>query len=181
MSEFISNIVGKQLGGDMPGADKQQLQQTQKSQSFENILQKTDGQTGGATGQTGSITNDPKMQELRGDLMNRYQNLPDGVPKKTAILPEFMDTKTNMNSFRDMLGQAVGSLPQGKDVQGKFTNVENEWMQIEGIMKSDKDMSQGELLGLQARLYQVSQHIDVLSKVVDQMTGGIKTVLNTNV
>ena len=48
-------------------------------------------------------------------------------------------------------------------------------------MRSDKDLSSGELLGLQARLYQVSQHIDVMSKVVDQMTSGIKTILNTNV
>ena len=48
-------------------------------------------------------------------------------------------------------------------------------------MMSDRDLSTGELLGLQARLYQVSQHIEVMSKVVDQVTGGIKSILNTNI
>ena len=50
-----------------------------------------------------------------------------------------------------------------------------------GRMGLLKNLSPGELLALQARLYQVSQHIEVMSKVVDQMAGGIKTVLNTNV
>jgi hypothetical protein len=37
------------------------------------------------------------------------------------------------------------------------------------------------LLGLQARLYQVAQHVEVVSKVIDQVTGGVKTILNTNI
>jgi hypothetical protein len=116
--------------------------------------------------------------------MQRYQQLPEGVPKVTAIFPEYLDTKTRMSKFKDVLNQAVssvGEMPQGKNVQGRFSQVEDEWLRLEGVMRSDKELSQGELLGLQARLYQVSQHIDVLSKVVDQMTGGVKTILNTNV
>lgn len=30
------------------------------------------------------------------------------------------------------------------------------------------------MLGLQARLYQALQHIDVLSKVIDRMSSGVK-------
>jgi hypothetical protein len=75
----------------------------------------------------------------------------------------------------------VGNTPKGTDLRGQFSKVEGEWHQLESIMKSDKDLSQGELLGLQARLYQVSQHVEVMSKVVDQVTGGVKTILNTNV
>jgi hypothetical protein len=67
------------------------------------------------------------------------------------------------------------------DLSGRFTQIESEYKQVESIMRSDKNLSPGELLALQARLYQVSQHIEVMSKVVDQMAGGIKTVLNTNV
>ncbi len=65
-------------------------------------------------------------------------------------------------------------MPEGKNVANRFSQTENEWLKLDNIMRSDKELSQGELLGLQARLYQVSQHIDVLSKVVDQMTGGVK-------
>lgn len=181
MSESVTNIIQKQMGGSMPGTEKQQLQQSQGNRSFESVMQQQDGQTGNVEGQRTNKINDPKLQEMMVDLTHRYQNLPNGVPSTTAILPEYLDTKTSMKSFREILGKAVGSSPQGTDVKGKFMQVENEWLKLDSIMKSDRDLSQGELLGLQARLYQVSQHIDVLSKVVDQMTSGIKTVLNTNV
>ena len=179
MGELVSGIIQKQLSGNMQSAEKQALQQqTPNGRTFENVLQQNDGPN-----QTGKV-NDPKLENMRVDLMQRYQELPAGVPKATAIFPEYMDVKTRMSDFKDVLNKAVGSVgntPQGTNIQGRFSQVENEWLKLDGVMRSDKELSQGELLGLQARLYQVSQHIDVLSKVVDQMTGGVKTILNTNV
>ena len=67
------------------------------------------------------------------------------------------------------------------DLRGNLVNTESEWKAVQQIMNSDKNLSQGELLALQQRLYMVSQHVEVMSKVVDQMAGGIKTVLNTNI
>lgn len=189
MGDAVSGIVQKQLGSNTPGMEKQLLQQSPNGRSFENILQNgtqqtTQSQNAQSVSGENNITNDKKLNGMRLDLMERYNNLPEGVPKTTAVLPEFLDVKTRMSSFRDILNNAIGSAtksPQGTDIKGKFSTVENEWFQLETVMRSDKNMSQGELLGLQARLYQVSQHIDVLSKVVDQMTSGVKTVLNTNV
>lgn len=184
MAEVISGALQKQMGGNSLGMEKQ-AQQSQNQRSFENVLQNGSGQTAEtqSANQSSGISN-PKLETMRLDLINRYQNLPNGVPKVSAIFPEFIDTKTRMSSFRNMLNKAVGSTgntPQSTNVQGRFSQVENEWLQLENIMRSDKELSQGELLGLQARLYQVSQHVDVLSKVVDQMTSGVKTILNTNV
>jgi hypothetical protein len=76
--------------------------------------------------------------------------------------------------------QGAGRTPTGTDLKKSLGRVESEWYQVEEIMKSDRELSDGELLGLQARLYQVSQHLEVMSKVVDQMTSGVKTILNTN-
>ena len=186
MGETVSGIIQKQLGANAPGAEK--LQQSQNGRSFESVLQKGNQQsapnaeTQGAN-QTGKI-DDPKMEAMRVDLMKRYQKIPEGMPKVTAIFPEFIDTKTRMSSFRSLLDKAidnVGASQRATDVKGRFAQVENEWLQLENVMRSDKELTQGEMLGLQARLYQVSQHIDVLSKVVDQMTSGVKTILNTNV
>lgn len=178
MGEIVSGVLQKQLAANMQSAEKQTLQQSSNGRSFENVLQQNDGQN-----QTNKV-NDSKLENMRVDLMERYQQLPQGMPKVTAIFPEYMDVKTRMSEFKEVLNKAVGSvgsMPQGTDVKGRFTQVEDEWLKLEGVMRSDKELSQGELLGLQARLYQVSQHIDVLSKVVDQMTGGVKTILNTNV
>lgn len=183
MGELVAGVLQKQFSGNALGAEKQLLQQSQNTRSFEKVLQQNNGQTTQPTNRTNQVS-DPRMENMRLDLMQRYQQLPEGVPKVTAIFPEYLDTKTRMSKFKVVLNQAigsVGSMPQGTNIQGRFSNVENEWLKLDNIMRSDKELSQGELLGLQARLYQVSQHIDVLSKVVDQMTGGVKTILNTNV
>ena len=186
MTDIVSGIIQKQLSSNAPGMEKQLVQQTQTGRSFENILQ-NGGQPmnqGQAGEPVSKITDDKKLNGIRLDLIERYNNLPSGAPSVSAVFPEFLDTKTSMSGFKKMLDEAMhGGLntAQSKDVVGSFTNVENEVKELDSIMRSDKNLSQGELLGLQARLYQVSQHIDVLSKVVDQMTGGVKTILNTNV
>lgn len=178
MSDLIGGVLQKQIGG--AGLEKQaQQSQANGGRSFENVLQQNNGAENHSVGRI----NDPKLESMRVDLINRYQNLPEGAPKVSAVMPEFLDTKTRMSAFNDILKKAVGSSgsPTSTDIKGRFSQVENEWQKLDGIMRSDKELSQGELLGLQARLYQVSQHIDVLSKVVDQMSNGVKTVLNTNV
>lgn len=186
MSDVISGIVQKQITSNVAGAEKQLPQQSQSGRSFESILQNGNRQAGEAQPNqaVSSISGDKKLEGMRADLTNRLNNLPDGAPSVTAILPEFLDTKTSMSGFKKLLNEAMsGGLNnnQTQGVIGKFTDIEKESKALDAIMRSDKNLSQGELLGLQARLYQVSQHIDVLSKVVDQMTGGVKTVLNTNV
>lgn len=193
MADIVSGILQKQLGGNGQGLEKQMLEQ-QKSggRSFESHLQQKSGQSApdssvqsaNKPNQTNRIEN-PKLEPMRVDLMQRLQNLPEGAPKVSAIFPEYIDTKTRMSSFKDILNKAIGSgggnTTQATDIKGRFSQVENQWQALDAQMRSGKDMSQGELLGMQARLYQVSQHIDVLSKVVDQMTSGVKSILNTNV
>jgi hypothetical protein len=188
MGDLVAGVIQKQLGGNMPGMEKQPQNLQNGGRSFENVLQQSNTQTMPQTetqpvGQINQV-NDPKLDAASIDLMKRYQNLPEGVPKITAIFPEFLNTKTQMSTFRNILNQAIGSTgktPQGTNVVSRFSQVEDEWLKLENVMRSDKELSQGEMLGLQARLYQVSQHIDVLSKVIDQMSSGVKTILNTNV
>ena len=186
MSDAITGIIQKQFSANLPGAEKQLSQQSQTGRSFENILQNGNQQTAETQPNQAApnITDDKKLDGMRLDLINRYQNLPEGVPSVTAVFPEFLDTKTSMSGIKKILNDAISSglnSSQSKDVVGIFADVENKRKELNAIMYSDKNLSQGELLVLQARLYQVSQHIEVLSKVVDQMTGGVKTILNTNV
>lgn len=181
MSEFVTGIVQTQLEVEGTGAKQQLTPNTQNGRSFENVLQENGSPD---LGEPTTRLEDPKLESRRQELIERYQNLPEGVPKLTAILPDYLDTKAKFSDFRSYLNEAVksvGSMPKGSGVQGTFSAVEEKWMNLTGVMQSGKDLSQGELLALQAGLYQVSQHIEVLSKVVDQMTSGVKTVLNTNI
>ena len=124
-----------------------------------------------------------QLERMRLDLVQRLDRLPEGAGKTSALLPELIDSRTRLGLLRKAVsgvsgnGSGVGTT----DLRGKLMQVETEWKQLDGIMRSDKNLSTGELLGLQARLYQVSQHIEVMSKVVDQVTGGIRTILNTNI
>lgn len=163
----------KNIGGE-------QQHQAGKS-SFEKVLQ-----GGNRAEQNASAANQPNtispahMEQMRVDLSQRLNRLPPGSPTSSVLAPEMIDTRTRMGLLKEAMG-GVNSTPAGTDLKGRFAQVEGEWSQLEQAMGASKDMSQGELLGLQARLYQVSQHVDVMSKVVDQVTGGIKTILNTNV
>lgn len=180
MSEPISVI--SQAFHQIPESQKIQ-QGNEGKRSFESVLQQPVSQDGEQqspvnqpTGVSGS-----KLEQMQRELMDRVDKLGPGKPKITALMPEIIDLRTRSNMVREAFRTMGSNTQLDPNLRGRLGQVENEWYQLESIMRSDRDLSTGELLGLQARLYQVSQHVEVLSKVVDQVTGGIKTILNTNV
>ena len=186
MAEPVSAVAQGVISQNL---EQQKLQQQTGAggRSFESVLQQT-GQGAGAPAE-GSAPPPPgrprtvsgaELERMRLDLMERINRLPPGSPNVSALFPELIDTRTRLGMLRQVMSKS-GPTQVGTDLRGRFGQIENEWYQVETIMKSNKDLSTTELLGLQARLYQVSQHVEVLSKVVDQVTGGIKTILNTNV
>lgn len=183
MADPVSGIGQSVLSQNL-GQQGLRQQEGGGGRSFESVLQQTPGGAGAqgetpAAGQPAPVSG-AKLEQMRLDLTERINRLPPGSPNANALLPELIDGRTRLGMLRDVMSKSHGT-PVGTDLRGRFGQIENEWYQVEGIMKSNKDLSTTELLGLQARLYQVSQHVEVLSKVVDQVTGGIKTILNTNV
>ena len=184
MSDAISAIIPQLASHTVKQAGLKQPELVSKS--FQAVMQ--DGETRPRTVQnpesdkkTTEGVSGASLEQLRDELTRRLDRIPS--TKNTSfneIWPELLRTNTRMGLLREAM-KGVDNTPTGTNVKGLFGKVENEWYNLEQIMRSDKDLSSGELLGLQARLYQVSQHIDVMSKVVDQMTSGIKTILNTNV
>ena len=184
MADPVSGVAGgaasQHLGGERL---RQQQEASGGGRSFESVLQQQQGadapQAAGALGPERNISG-AQLERMRLDLVERINRLPPGAPNVSALFPELIDTKTRLGMLRQVMSK-TGASPVGTDLRGKLGQIEDQWYGVESIMKSNKDLSTTELLGLQARLYQVSQHVEVLSKVVDQVTGGIKTILNTNV
>jgi hypothetical protein len=112
--------------------------------------------------------------------MQRTAHIPADNAKLNELMAQVTNQKTTLGMFREAI-KSVGSKSEAGNIVGRFSQVEKEVNQLDALMASGKEFSQGEFLGLQMRVYQVAQHVEVLSKVVDQMTGGIKTILNTNV
>jgi hypothetical protein len=196
MSEIISGIAGQLFQQILENQTLKQSPQTSYNKSFESYLQqdsKTQTQSGDNTltpAQTIEKTQEPnvsgadmqkKLDQMEAELAERFKQQNQDQNKINNLLPELTDSKTRLGLLKEAY-RMIGDTPKAtSDLSGRFVQVENEYKQVEAIMRSDKNFSTGELLALQARLYQVGQHIEVMSKVVDQMAGGIKTVLNTNV
>ncbi len=183
MSDPVSAVIPQMVPAAAKAAGTNN--QAAVTRSFQAVLQ--DGGTRPRTVEDAG-TGDKKpegvsgasLEQLRAELAQRLDRIPTNDKSLDRFWPELMRTHTRMGLMREAM-KGIDNTPTGTNLKGVFGKVENEWFNLEQIMRSDKDLSSGELLGLQARLYQVSQHIDVMSKVVDQMTGGIKTILNTNV
>lgn len=150
----------------------------QQSQTVQSSVQPTtqiDGQQ--STGISGAGL-EQKRLELEQNITQMGANPNPMNP--ADMLPEMFHQKTRLGLLKEA-AQGIQQAPKGAQISSRISQIEGEYNQVEKMMKSNKDLSPGELLGLQARLYQVSQHIEVMSKVVDQFTGGIKTILNTNI
>ena len=183
MADNIAGILSGGVSAQTGGALKQ-AQQNQGGRSFENVLQQGANTQGAGTPDAAGAerqVSGAQLEQMRADLTRRIETLPPGASRTNALLPELIDSRTRMGLLREAFDSVNRKGGSNVNLHGRFAQVENEWLQIENIMKSNRNLSTGELLGLQARLYQVSQHVEVLSKVVDQVTGGIKTILNTNV
>jgi hypothetical protein len=198
MSEITSAIVSQIFQQTLENQTvKQQQPQTNGKRSFESYLQQNQetpqsGQTEKPTTTTpttpttqtpptSGVQMQSKLDQMQADLAQRFGQNPADKSKVNMMLPELLDSKTRLGMLKEAYSKIGSTSKATTDLSGRFTQIESEYKQVESIMRSDKNLSPGELLALQARLYQVSQHIEVMSKVVDQMAGGIKTVLNTNV
>lgn len=83
------------------------------------------------------------------------------------------------------LGQRVRAVPQTTELGSlrtrveqlavRFTNIGNSFHQI-GVQPDPQ-----KLLAMQQNIYQISEDVELLSKLVDQATSGVKTILQTQV
>jgi hypothetical protein len=197
MSDMISGVAGQLFQQILENqASKQQTPQTSGSRTFESYLQQdakaqtptddksaTPAQTVEKTTQpaTSGADMQKKLDQMEAELADRFKQTNQDPGKINKMLPDLLDSKSRLGMLKEAYSKIGDTSKVTSDLSGRFTQVESEYKQVEAIMNSDKNLSTGELLALQARLYQVGQHIEVMSKVVDQMAGGIKTVLNTNV
>ena len=192
MSDMISGVAGQLFQQILENQTTNQSAQTTNKRSFESYLQQdvktpTDDKT--PTQQiekpqepaTSGTEMQRKLDQMEAELADKFKQTNQDQGNFNKMMPELLDSKTRLGMLREAYRKIGDTSKVTSDLSGRFVQVENEYKQVEAIMASDKNLSTGELLALQARLYQVGQHIEVMSKVVDQMAGGIKTVLNTNV
>jgi hypothetical protein len=196
MNDMISGVAGQLFQQTLENQTLKQPPSQTSNRTFESYLQQdnktqapSDDKTALQT-QTVEKTQEPptsgvemqkKLDQMEAELANRFKEQNQNQSNFNKMMPELLESKSRLGLLKDAYGKIGDTSKVTSDLSGRFVQVESEYKEVEAIMRSDKNLSTGELLALQARLYQVGQHIEVMSKVVDQMAGGIKTVLNTNV
>ena len=196
MSDMISGVAGQIFQQILNNQGANQQPEAAGKKNFESYLQqdKTNQtqETPKVTEQTQSVekTQNPttngvemqqKLDQMQAELSDKFKQQNQEPTKINKMLPDLLESKSRLGLLKEAYSKIGNTSKVTSNLSGRFSQVETEYKQVEAIMTSDKNLSTGELLALQARLYQVGQHIEVMSKVVDQMAGGIKTVLNTNV
>jgi hypothetical protein len=182
MNQVVSSVAQTAM---QQGPEKQtQQNQTQAKTSFEETLQKAEQKpqvSESAMQKTQETLKNPAIEKIQADLQNTMQQFPRTSPtSKSDLLPDYDMLNGRVSVLKDVM-QGLTKAPDASGLRDYMKRTENMYGDVVSMMNSNKDLRPGELLTLQARMYMISQHIDVMSKVVDQMTGGIKTVLNTNI
>jgi len=126
-------------------------------------------------------------QVLNNSQVNEVQNLNkvQDTQKAAQTIQAAQSGKVNAAMEAQKSQRVTGA---EKADNGMFKGVVKELMagqtKMEGLMKvamSGKQLSNQEMLGIQAGVYMFSQQMELTSKVIEKATSGIKQMLNTQV
>jgi hypothetical protein len=84
----------------------------------------------------------------------------------------------------DKLTTAAAKLPppsNSSGLQNRLKDLEQQFEKSGDLIKGLNDMDPKSLLNVQIQLYQLTGNIEVMSKVMEHMTSGVKTMLQTQV
>jgi flagellar hook-basal body complex protein FliE len=113
---------------------------------------------------------------------------PDDATPRVEAAPqesqrvEHLDPNVRQSLTRIVLNEESGA--RGRSFMDLLSHAEKMSSRSEVVLKelsTNRDLSQGDLLVMQAMVYKAAQSTETMSKVVDQVTGSFKTILNTNV
>lgn len=147
------------------GPDPSQSVETQKIEFNDNILSRSD------------------VKSSQADFLHQVQQRGEGSELK--ILSEHIDgVKTRLDQVQQSVQGA--NKPELKDaLSGFFGKFESNIGKMDDIMKQlssgDRQFSQQDLLKIQTQIHTLSENMEMISKIVDHATQGLKTILQTQV
>lgn len=99
---------------------------------------------------------------------------------------EALRSRAPAPSFAQALSRAAEAtaLPEPSFVSGLVRGVAEGQREMDRIIRlaaSGRTFSPSQLLGLQARVYRLSQELDLASKLVEKATSGVKQAMSTQV
>lgn len=120
----------------------------------------------------------PQQNALKAEMSN---HLARGQDPKQVLSVHFQQTKQKVDS----LNQRVSALPKTPALQplrDRLLSVDTQFQNAGKLLNSIKGgESPQELLKIQMSMYQLSENVEVMSKAVEQVSSGMKNILQTQV
>jgi len=95
----------------------------------------------------------------------------------------FHDNRAKLESLRAEL-ERVGSTEETGKVGNYLNGIDKEFASLEGILNNldiNAPINPLEMIKLQTKMEFITEHVEILSKVVEQINTGMKTILQTNI
>ena len=117
---------------------------------------------------------------LESDLRKRLENSCSRNPKELFKV-DMKKAQSGLESLRRQVS-AVPNSPGFDSIRLRLANIESQYRQSGKLLSSLGGMdSPRDFLKLQMEMYKMTQNVEILGKVVEQVNTGIKSVLNTPV
>lgn len=117
---------------------------------------------------------------LEADLTKRLSQ-PGGV---TSVQKTFAVDMKRAKLRVDQLTTRVNALPKTpafEPLRQRLTSIDSQFQSAGNLVHSLKGTeSPGELMKVQVQMYQLTENLELMSKVVEQATSGVKSLLQTN-
>ena len=122
---------------------------------------------------------DPQKADLESSLRKQLSSTAPSTPRE-LFGPEMKNTALNVQRLTD----SVNKLPTGSafgPIRDRLDSIATQFQKSGQLIDSLQNMDPQSLLNVQMQLYEMNQNVELLSKVVDQVTSGAKTILQTQV
>jgi hypothetical protein len=117
---------------------------------------------------------------LQADLSQRLAQT-----KPASAQELFATNMTDAKKGIEHLTSRVDALPETPafdPVRQRLASIDSQFQSVGRLLKSAQgSKNEADLMNLQMHMYQLSENLELMSKVVEQMTSGVKSILQTQV
>ncbi len=104
-----------------------------------------------------------------------------GAPSPSeALRSNLTAARTEMTRLTDAIGK-LPEQPAASPIRERLNNLEQQFQESGNLIHQLNDMDPKSLLNAQMQLYQLSENIGLMSKLVEQVSSGVKTMLQIQI
>ena len=117
---------------------------------------------------------------LQADLAQRVQKMGTTSPADLFAV-NITTAKEGVQRLTNRVN-ALPKTPAFEPIRQRLASVDAQYRQAGDLLSSlDGKQSQGDLMKIQVQMYQLTENLELMSKVVEQVSSGVKSILQTQV